>query len=58
VIGRNGGNIINLKVTSRSLEFWELLLDIQVTDVRHLTNIIAALRGTPVINQVDRARSQ
>jgi GTP pyrophosphokinase len=57
VIGRNGGNIINLKVTSRAPDFWELLVDIQVTDVRHLTNIIAALRATPVINLVDRARS-
>jgi GTP pyrophosphokinase len=58
VIGRNGGNIINLKITSRSADFWELLVDIQVADVRHLTNIIAALRATPAINQVDRARGQ
>jgi GTP pyrophosphokinase len=58
VIGRNGGNITNLRITSRSVDFWELLLDIQVSDVRHLSNIIAALRATPVINQVDRARSQ
>ncbi len=57
VIGRHGGNIINLRITSRSIDFWELLIDIQVDDVKHLTNIIAALRATPVINQVDRARS-
>ena len=57
VIGRNAGNIINLKITSRTTDFWELLIDIQVNDVKHLTNIIAALRATPVINQVDRARS-
>ncbi len=57
VIGRHGGNIINLKITSRSADFWDLLVDIEVTDVNHLTNIIAALRATPVINQVDRARS-
>jgi GTP pyrophosphokinase len=57
VIGRHGGNIINLRITSRSVDFWELLIDIQVSDVKHLTNIIAALRATPVINQVDRARS-
>jgi GTP pyrophosphokinase len=58
VIGRNGGNITNLRITSRSLDFWEMLIDIHVRDVKHLTNIIAALRATPVINQVDRARSQ
>jgi GTP pyrophosphokinase len=55
VIGRNRGNITNLRVTSRSAEFWDLLIDIQVEDVRHLTSIIAALRATPAINQVNRA---
>jgi len=57
VIGKNGGNITNLKITSRSLEFFEMLIDIDVGDVKHLSNIIAALRATPVINAVERARS-
>lgn len=56
VIGKNGGNIMNLKVSNRTTDFWEMLIDIQVKDVRHLTNIIAALRATPVINSVDRAQ--
>ncbi|MBV8653105.1 MAG: bifunctional (p)ppGpp synthetase/guanosine-3',5'-bis(diphosphate) 3'-pyrophosphohydrolase [Alphaproteobacteria bacterium] len=56
VIGKNGGNISNLKITNRSIDFFEILVDIEVQDVRHLTNIIAALRATPVINSVDRAR--
>jgi GTP diphosphokinase / guanosine-3',5'-bis(diphosphate) 3'-diphosphatase len=56
VIGKNGGNISNLKITNRSLDFFEILVDIQVESVRHLTTIIAALRATPVINSVDRAR--
>jgi GTP diphosphokinase / guanosine-3',5'-bis(diphosphate) 3'-diphosphatase len=33
-----------------------MLVDIEVKDVRHLTNIIAALRATPAISSVDRAR--
>ncbi len=57
VIGKNGGNITNLKITSRSPEFFEMLIDIDVGDVKHLSNIIAALRATPVINAVERARS-
>jgi GTP pyrophosphokinase len=57
VIGRNGGNITNLRVISRSMDFWDLLIDIKVADVKHLTNMIAALRATPAINQVDRARN-
>jgi guanosine-3',5'-bis(diphosphate) 3'-pyrophosphohydrolase len=32
------------------------MIDIQVRDVKHLTNIIAALRASPVINSVERAR--
>jgi guanosine-3',5'-bis(diphosphate) 3'-pyrophosphohydrolase len=56
IIGKNGGNISNLKITNRSLDFFEILVDIEVESVRHLTTIIAALRATPVINSVDRAR--
>jgi len=56
VIGRNGGNINNLKFTSRSPDFFEMSIDIDVNDVKHLTDIIAALRATPVIRQVERTR--
>ncbi len=57
VIGKNQGNISNLKITNRSIDFFEMLIDVEVTDVKHLTNIIAALRGTPVITSVERARA-
>src|SRR5487761_950716 len=56
VIGKGGGNITNLKITNRSQDFFEILVDIEVQNVRQLTNIIAALRATPVINSVERAR--
>jgi guanosine-3',5'-bis(diphosphate) 3'-pyrophosphohydrolase len=55
-IGKQGGNISNLKITNRSTDFFEIMVDIQVADVKHLSNIIAALRATPVINSVERAR--
>lgn len=58
VIGRNGGNITNLKITSRSLDFWDMLIDVYVNDTKHLYNIIAALRATPEITTVDRARGR
>ncbi len=57
VIAKNLGNIINLKITNRTTEFFELIIDIEVRDVKHLTNIIAALRATPSINSVERARN-
>ncbi len=56
VIGKNGGNITNLKITNRSLEFWDITIDIFVNDTKHLNNIIAALRATPCIISVERAR--
>jgi guanosine-3',5'-bis(diphosphate) 3'-pyrophosphohydrolase len=56
VIGKQGGNISNLKITNRSPDFFEIMIDIEVGDVKHLTTIIAALRATPVINSVERAR--
>jgi GTP diphosphokinase / guanosine-3',5'-bis(diphosphate) 3'-diphosphatase len=56
VIGKNEGNITNLKFTNRTAEFFDMLIDIEVRDVKHLTDIIAALRATPAINSVDRAR--
>lgn len=58
VIGRNGGNITNLKITSRSLDFWEMILDIYVNDIKHLNNVIAALRATPCVISIERARGR
>ncbi|MEI8395348.1 MAG: bifunctional (p)ppGpp synthetase/guanosine-3',5'-bis(diphosphate) 3'-pyrophosphohydrolase, partial [Rhodospirillaceae bacterium] len=58
VIGKNGGNITNLKITNRNQDYFELLVDIDVKDAKHLTNIMAALRATPAISSVDRARGR
>jgi GTP pyrophosphokinase len=56
VIGKNEGNIHNLKITNRSQDFFEMLVDVEVRDVKHLTNIMAALRACPSVNSVERAR--
>jgi GTP pyrophosphokinase len=56
VIARNEGNISNLKIVNRSMQFFDILVDIEVRDVAHLTDIIAALRATPAVNSADRAR--
>ena len=58
VIGKNGGNITNLKIASRSLDFWDMTIDVYVNDTKHLNNIIAALRATPQITSVDRSRGR
>jgi GTP pyrophosphokinase len=56
VIAKAQGNISNLKITNRTPEFFEMIVDIEVRDVKHLTSIITALRADPVISSVDRAR--
>jgi GTP diphosphokinase / guanosine-3',5'-bis(diphosphate) 3'-diphosphatase len=56
IIAKNSGNINNLRFTKRSADFFEMIVDIEVNGVKHLTNIIAALRAMPAINAVDRAR--
>jgi GTP diphosphokinase / guanosine-3',5'-bis(diphosphate) 3'-diphosphatase len=56
VIARNEGNITNLKITNRTQQFFDILVDIEVRDVAHLTDIIAGLRATPAVNAADRAR--
>lgn len=58
VIGKSGGNITNLKITNRSTDFWEMMLDVYVHDTKHLNNIIAALRATPCIAAVERAKGR
>jgi GTP pyrophosphokinase len=56
VIARNEGNIMNLKMTNRTMQFFDILVDIEVRNLAHLTDIIAALRATPAVNSADRAR--
>ena len=56
VIAKNLGNISNLKISNRSVDFFEFLVDIEVRDLRHLTQIMAGLRAEPAIASVERVR--
>ncbi len=56
IIGKNSGNISNLKITNRTPEFFDMSIDIEVRDAKHLTVIIAALRAISEIKQVERGR--
>lgn len=58
MIAKNGGNIMNFKVTNRTVDFWDIIVDVYVNDNKHLNNIIAALRATDIIVTVDRARGR
>jgi len=54
VIAKEMGNISNFKIINRSIDFFEILIDIEVRDVRHLNNIIANLRSKEVVQSVER----
>jgi GTP diphosphokinase / guanosine-3',5'-bis(diphosphate) 3'-diphosphatase len=54
VIAKEMGNISNLKIINRSIDFFEILIDIEVRDLRHLNNIIANLRSKEVVQSVER----
>ena len=56
IIGEAGGNIVNLHMNMRHSDFFDVDLQIEVKDARHLTNIAAALRACPSVETVDRAR--
>jgi GTP pyrophosphokinase len=56
VIAKNHGNISNLKIINRAGDFYDLLIDIEVQNVKHLTEVIAALRASPVTHTIDRTR--
>jgi GTP diphosphokinase / guanosine-3',5'-bis(diphosphate) 3'-diphosphatase len=53
-IAKDLGNITNIKIVNRASDFFELLIDIEVQDVDHLSNIIANLRSQPIIQAIDR----
>ncbi len=54
VIAKDEGNISNLKITNRSTDFFDLLIDVEVKNARHLNNIIASLRAKDVVQSVER----
>jgi guanosine-3',5'-bis(diphosphate) 3'-pyrophosphohydrolase len=56
IIGEAGGNIVGLRMDHRHQDFFDVDIDLEVRDARHLTNIAAALRACPPIETVERAR--
>ena len=55
VVARYNGNISNLNIVNRTISYFEILVDIEVKNLKHLTDIIAALRSSKVVSYVSRA---
>ncbi len=56
VIAKNNGNISNINFSIRKIDFFEIIIDIEVRDANHLRNIIAALRMEPEVSSLERLK--
>ncbi|PVB63260.1 bifunctional (p)ppGpp synthetase/guanosine-3',5'-bis(diphosphate) 3'-pyrophosphohydrolase [Labrenzia sp. 011] len=54
VIGENSGNIGNVKMMQRAADFHEMVIDLEVWDLKHLNRIINQLRSKPNVSSVSR----
>ena len=54
VIGEQGANIDKLTFVERSPDFRELVIDLEVFDLKQLNAIVSSLRSRDVVNKVER----
>ncbi len=54
LVARAGANISNLNIINRTISYFEILLDLDVRDLKQLTDIITTLKGAKVISYVAR----
>jgi RelA/SpoT family (p)ppGpp synthetase len=55
VIGEANGNIDNIKMTNSVPDYTEMLIDLEVWDLKHLNDIIAGLKAKDVVSRAARA---
>ncbi len=56
-VARQEGGVSNLKIVNRQQDFMEILVDVEVRDLRHLSMVIAGLRAVSGLTQVERAHA-
>jgi GTP pyrophosphokinase/guanosine-3',5'-bis(diphosphate) 3'-pyrophosphohydrolase len=56
IIADNEGDILNLKLAKRTEDFFDMVFDVEVADAQHLTNIVAAMRTSKAVKDVERVR--
>lgn len=54
LVARANANISNLNIINRTVSYFEILLDIDVKDLKHLTDIMTTLKGAKVVSYVSR----
>ena len=53
-IGETGGNIDNISFVPHATDFRQMLIDLEVWDIKHLNAILSQLRGKSVVSKVER----
>jgi guanosine-3',5'-bis(diphosphate) 3'-pyrophosphohydrolase len=56
IIAENEGDILNLRLAKRTVDFFDMIFDVEVADARHLTNIVAAMRTSKAVKDVERVK--
>ncbi|MGE5146340.1 MAG: RelA/SpoT AH/RIS domain-containing protein, partial [Candidatus Eiseniibacteriota bacterium] len=54
VIAENDGNIDNIHMARRAPDFTDVMIDLEVYDLKHLTAILAQLRAKPTVAKAER----
>ena len=54
-MAKQEGAIVNLKIVNRQQDFMEVLVDVEVRDIAHLSKVIVGLRGMNAVKGVERA---
>jgi (p)ppGpp synthase/HD superfamily hydrolase len=57
VIAEHDGNIDNIRMTRRSPDFTDCVIDLEVYDLKHLSAIIAQLRAKKVVAAAERVNT-
>ncbi len=57
LISNHQGNISNLQLINRETRFFKFLIDLEVSNLDHLNNVIMSLRSSPFVDSVDRYKS-
>lgn len=57
VIGDTSGNIDKLQMVGRREDYTDMLIDLEVWDVKHLRDILAGLKGLSAVSSAERIQS-
>jgi GTP pyrophosphokinase/guanosine-3',5'-bis(diphosphate) 3'-pyrophosphohydrolase len=57
IIADHEGNILDVRIKRGANNFFDMRFDIEVADVKHLANILAAMRTSKAVREVERVRS-